>query len=203
MTQEQISKTELNPVEAPVIAPEVPDESGTYERGTFSQRGSELGSKTSLEGGSAQIPREKVDLKEIEAHLGRVQMQIKQAQDEAARAKSPEERGMALKKLTALKREKQSLDAQLPFAKQDEFEEASAEYRAGVERYRELITKQGKRPEEVEELGQLSKQLPIDKAHKEQLGRSLNIQSKKQNEPTKLEQGAMGKVSSWLKRMFG
>lgn len=204
------------------IPEKVPEESGLYKRESLPQiftppKSREqvlepkvvINDQTRLEelrGGMVEVVpvvEQKFDLEEIETNLGRVQMAIKEAQDAAARAQTPEQRGMAMKKLTELKREKEALDAQLPFAKKDELKSAEADYQLMVARYQELVTKLTKTPDEELEFKTLAEKLPIEKAHLDQLKQTMAFKKEKGLSTADKKQSFGQKVSGWFKGLFG
>ncbi len=205
------------------IPEKVPEESGLYKRESLPQvftppKSREqvlepkvvINDQTRLEelrGGMVEVApaviEQKFDLEEIETNLGRVQMGIKEAQEAAGKAQTPEQRGMAMKKLTELKREKESLDAQLPFAKKDELKSIEADYKSMVTRYQELVTKLTKTPDEEIEFKTLAEKLPIEKAHLDQLKQTMAFKKEKGLSTADKKQTLGQKVSGWFKGLFG
>ncbi|MDF1497554.1 MAG: hypothetical protein P1P90_05885 [Patescibacteria group bacterium] len=159
-----------------------------------------------LRGGMVEVvPLEKqeFDLASIETDLGRVHMAIKQAQEAVGKAETPEQRGMAMKKLTELKREKEVLDSQLPFAKKDELASTESDYNSKVKRYQELVTKLTKSSEEESEFKTLSERLPILKANLDQLKQTMAFNKEKGLSTDEKNKSLGARVGSWFKGLLG
>jgi hypothetical protein len=214
---------EFGPTGTLKIQAEGVDESGVYERGGLpvvhvppKSHVMDLEPKViinddvkklvELRGGVVELvpmQEQRFDLDDIETNLGRVQMAIRRAQESVGKAETPEARGMGMKKLTELGREKAALEAQLPFARKDELKNVESEYEVMVARYQELIQKLGKQPTELDELNALSAKIPLAKAHRDQLKQSRVFRKEKMLSTDVKNQSAGNKVVSWFKSFLG
>jgi len=200
-----------------------PEESGVYERRSMPEvhvppKPQEVvmepqviinAEKTKLEqlrGGMVEVAPlqdQRFDLEEVETNLGRVQMAIIQAQELVGKAQTPEERGLAMKKLTELGREKAALDAQLPFARKDELKNIESEFEIMATNYHRLLQKPDKTPQEIEELARLAERLPTAKAHRDQLKQSMAFRKEKGMSTSDEKQSIGSKIAGWFKSLLG
>lgn len=145
---------------------------------------------------------EKFNLAQIEADLKRVDKEIAQAQKLASRSSDSEERGLGFKRLAELKRDKDKLTAQLPFARKDEFDAVDNDFNNKADRYHFLLMKGDKQPAEANELDKLTKELPILKAHRDQLKQSIDYYKHKNLSTMPEPKNIRQRINSFFQRFL-
>ncbi len=146
--------------------------------------------------------RVKFDLGQIESDLKRVDEEISQAQKQAG-SSDPEIRGLGFKRLTELGREKNKLTVQLPLARIDEFNAVDKEFIEKSDRYHALFSKRDRTPDEIKELQELEKNLPLLKAYRDQLKHLIEYRKKKNLSTTIEPKNMRQRLKQLFKKIFG
>jgi hypothetical protein len=159
-----------------------------------------------LRGGIVEVKpaqKAKFDVAEIEAELQGVDREIAQAQKLISSSTEEAERGLAFKRLAELKRDKDRLVAQLPFAKIDELEAVEKDLETKADRYHILLQRNGKTSVESDELTKLTKELQVLQAHRNQLKQSIDFRKNKNLSTTTQKTSFINRLGNLFKRIAG